>query len=40
VVATGGSVHVAVDESGEPTRVPEESRDAVVAFQAEPPASV
>jgi acyl-CoA thioester hydrolase len=33
-------VHVAVDESGEPTRVPEEFREAVVDFQAEPPAPV
>ena len=40
VVAEGGLVHVAVDESGEPTRVPEESREAVVGFQAGPPASV
>ena len=37
VLAEGGLVHVAVDESGEPTRVPDEFRDAVVAFQAEPP---
>ena len=40
VVAEGGLVHVAVDESGEPTRVPEEFREAVVGFQAGPPASV
>ena len=40
VVAEGGLVHVAVDESGEPTRVPEECREAVVDFQAEPPAPV
>ena len=37
VLAEGGLVHVAVDESGEPTHVPDEFRDAVVAFQSEPP---
>ena len=40
LVAEGGLVHVAVDKSGEPTRVPEEFREAVVDFQAEPPAPV
>ncbi len=40
VVAEGGLVHVAVDESGEPTRVPEAFREAVVEFQPEPPAPV
>ena len=40
VVAEGGLVHVAVDESDEPTRVSEEFREAVVDFQAEPPAPV
>jgi acyl-CoA thioester hydrolase len=33
VLADGGVVHVAVDESGEPTRVPDEFREAVVDFQ-------
>ncbi|MCY4730875.1 acyl-CoA thioesterase [Natronomonas gomsonensis] len=37
VLAEGSVVHVAVDESGAPTRVPEEFRDAVVAFQEDPP---
>lgn len=37
VVAEGGLVHVAVDESGSTTRVPDEFREAVVAFQEEPP---
>lgn len=37
VVAEGGLVHVAVDETGEPTRVPDAFRDAAVAFQDEPP---
>jgi acyl-CoA thioester hydrolase len=33
VLADGGVVHVAVDESGDPTRVPDEFREAVVDFQ-------
>jgi len=33
----GGLVHVAVDESGEPTRVPDGFREAVVEFRASPP---
>jgi acyl-CoA thioester hydrolase len=33
LLVEGGVVHVAVDESGEPTRVPDEFRDAVVDFQ-------
>ncbi|WP_254839480.1 acyl-CoA thioesterase [Natronomonas marina] len=37
LVADGGLVHVAVDESGEPTRVPDEFREAAVAFQETPP---
>ena len=37
LVAKGGLVHVAVDESGEPTRAPDEFREAAVAFQSEPP---
>lgn len=40
VVAEGGLVHVAVDESGSTTRVPDEFREAVVAFQDEPPEPV
>ncbi|MFC7156162.1 acyl-CoA thioesterase [Halomarina halobia] len=37
VLAEGGVVHVAVDEDGKATRVPDDFRDAVVAFQDEPP---
>jgi acyl-CoA thioester hydrolase len=33
VLAEGGLVHVAVDESGEPTRVPDAFREAVLDFQ-------
>ena len=36
----GTVVHVAVDESGSPTRVPEEFREAVREFQDEPPEPV
>ena len=36
----GSVTHVVVDESGAPTRVPDEFRDAVVAFQDEPPESI
>ncbi|WP_254546379.1 acyl-CoA thioesterase [Halomarina pelagica] len=37
VLAEGHVVHVAVDEAGGSTRVPDDFRDAVVAFQDEPP---
>lgn len=37
VLVEGSVVHVAVDESGAPTRVPDAFRDAVVAYQEEPP---
>jgi acyl-CoA thioester hydrolase len=37
VAAEGGLVHVAADEDGEPTRVPDAFREAVVEFQDEPP---
>jgi acyl-CoA thioester hydrolase len=40
VVAEGGLVHVVVDEAGEPTRVLDAFRDAVVGFQEEPPEPV
>lgn len=36
-VVSGSVTHVAVDESGEPTRVPEEFREAIIAFQDELP---
>ena len=36
LLCDGTVTHVVVDESG-PTRVPEELRDAIVAFQDEPP---
>jgi acyl-CoA thioester hydrolase len=39
VVASGELTHVAVGEDG-PTRVPDDFRDAVVAFQDEPPEPV
>ncbi|MFB6207230.1 MAG: acyl-CoA thioesterase [Haloglomus sp.] len=39
IVASGELTHVAVDEDG-PTRVSDEFRDAVVAFQDEPPEPV
>ncbi|MFB6310188.1 MAG: acyl-CoA thioesterase [Salinirussus sp.] len=39
-VADGHVTHVAVDESGETVRVPDEFREAVVAFQATPPEPV
>jgi acyl-CoA thioester hydrolase len=32
-VVSGSVTHVAVDESGEPTRVPDEFRDAIIGFQ-------
>jgi acyl-CoA thioester hydrolase len=38
-VAEGGLTHVAVDESGEPRRVPDAFREAVADFQDEPPES-
>lgn len=38
VLVEGGAVYVAVDETaGEPVRVPDRFREAVVAFQDEPP---
>jgi acyl-CoA thioester hydrolase len=37
LLVEGTVVHVAVDGAGEPTRVPEGFREAVVEFQAEPP---
>ena len=37
VLAEGRVVHVAVDADGEATRVPDDFREAVVAFQDEPP---
>ncbi len=37
VLVEGSVTHVAVDETGTPTRVPDDFRDAVVAFQDEPP---
>ena len=40
LVAEGNLTHVAVDEDGDPTRVPEEFREAVVDYQDEPPEGV
>ena len=40
VIAEGGLVHVAVDEAGDPTRVPDGFREAAVEFQEEPPEPV
>jgi acyl-CoA thioester hydrolase len=40
VVVEGSVTHVAVDEDGSPTTVPDEFREAVVAFQDEPPEPV
>ena len=40
VLAEGSVTHVAVDETGTPTRVPDEFREAVVEFQDEPPEQV
>jgi acyl-CoA thioester hydrolase len=37
VLVEGSVVHVAVDESGAPTRVPDAFRDAVIAYQETPP---
>lgn len=37
VLAEGTVTHVAVDDAGEATRVPDEFRDAVVSFQDEAP---
>lgn len=37
VLVEGSVTHVAVDEDGTPTRVPDEFREAVVAFQDQPP---
>lgn len=39
-VVSGTVTHVAVDESGEPTRIPDEFREAIVAFQDERPEGV
>ena len=40
VLVEGSVVHVAVDADGQPTRVPQGFRDAVVGFQDEPPEPV
>lgn len=40
VVVEGSVTHVVVDEDGEPRRVPDEFREAVVAFQDETPAGI
>lgn len=40
LLVEGTVVHVAVDETGAPTRVPDEFREAVVEFQDEPPEPV
>ncbi|WP_198408094.1 acyl-CoA thioesterase [Natronomonas pharaonis] len=40
LLVEGTVTHVTVDESGEPTRVPESFRDAIVEFQEEPPEPV
>ncbi len=40
LLVEGSVVHVAVDEDGQPTRVPDDFREAVVAFQDEPPEPV
>ncbi|MFO7925075.1 MAG: acyl-CoA thioesterase [Halobacteriota archaeon] len=37
LLVDGSVTHVVVDESGSPTRVPDGLRDAIVAFQDEPP---
>ncbi|WP_222845551.1 acyl-CoA thioesterase [Natronomonas salsuginis] len=37
LLADGSVTHVVVDESGSPMRVPDELRNAIVAFQDEPP---
>lgn len=37
VLVEGSVTHVAVDDTGTPTRVPDDFRDAVVAFQDDPP---
>ena len=40
LLVEGTVVHVAVDDDGSPTRVPDEFREAVVEFQDEPPEPV
>ncbi len=40
LLVEGTVVHVVVDESGEPTRVPEALREAIVAYQDIPPAGI
>lgn len=40
LLVEGTVVHVAVDDGGSPTRVPDEFREAVVEFQDEPPEPV
>jgi acyl-CoA thioester hydrolase len=37
VIVEGSVTHVAVEDDGSPTRVPDAFRDAVVAFQDDPP---
>ncbi|WP_248903524.1 acyl-CoA thioesterase [Halocatena marina] len=39
VLVEGHVTHVAVDDTGTPTRIPDTFRDAVIAFQDEPPES-
>jgi acyl-CoA thioester hydrolase len=36
-VVSGSVIHVAVDGSGEPTRIPDEFHESIVAFQEERP---
>lgn len=40
ILAEGTVTHVAVDESGKPTRVPDDFREAVLSFQDDPPEPV
>lgn len=40
VLVEGSVTHVVVDQEGSPTRVPDDFRDAVVAFQETPPEGV
>lgn len=40
VLAKGSVTHVAVDETGTPTRIPDEFREAVIEFQDTPPEPV
>lgn len=39
IIVDGSVTHVVVDESGSPMRVPDELREAIAAFQDEPPES-